>query len=125
MVGTIDSIHIHDITIIHAGCKSGQVGVSGDFWGNSQGAFNIGPTSNYSLQNISVYNVDIIDARHYSIYMHTNNGHQITATTLHNVLIKNAANYGFYIGSFSGQIEYCDIIYDECISIIPTIIHLK
>lgn len=112
--GTTDSIRVHDITIIHAGCKNGAVGTSGDFWGNSQGAFNIGPTGNYALQNISIYNIDILDARHYGIYLYTNNGRQITATTLHNVMIQNAATYGLYVGSFSGMVQYCDIRYVDC-----------
>lgn len=112
--GTSDSIRVHDLTIIHAGCKNGAVGTSGDFWGNSQGAFNIGPTGNYALQNISAYNIDIINARHYGIYMYTNNGRQITGTTLHNILLQNAATYGFYVGAFSGIVEYCDIRYVDC-----------
>ena len=112
--GTSDSIRIHDVTIIHAGCKNGTVGTSGDFWGNSQGAFNIGPTGNYALQNISAYNIDIIDARHYGMYIYTNNNRQITATTLNNIMIQNAASYGMYVGAFSGKIEYCNINYINC-----------
>lgn len=107
--GFSDSEHIsiHDITIVHAGCTSGTKGTSGDFWGNTQGAFNIGGTNYYAVRNIRIENVDIKDSRRFGFFF---SGGQNRLENIHlgNITIHNAQT-GIYFGGIKGNGTFCNL----------------
>ncbi len=44
----------HDISVYKGGVAAGTVGVSGDLWGNQQGALHINSSNQYDLVNIKI-----------------------------------------------------------------------
>lgn len=113
--GTNDNtIHIHDVTIEHCGCKSGSKGQRGDFWGAQQGAFNIGGTSNYIVQNVTISDVTVRDSRYHAFQIKAQTGKPITNLKLTNILIDGAPGYGIYYAAAIGTASYCNIQYNNC-----------
>lgn len=100
-------ISMHDITIVHAGCTSGTKGTAGDFWGNTQGAFNIGGTSNYAVRNIRIADIDIIDSRRFAFFF-AGGSNGIENISLSDITIRNAGT-GFYFGGIRGNATYCNL----------------
>lgn len=100
-------ILLHDITIVHAGCKRGTKGTSGDFWGNMQGAFNIGPTIKYTVKNIQIENVDVVDSRQHGFYIAAG-ANPIENLHLRSIHVQKAAT-AFYFANAKGYATYCDI----------------
>lgn len=100
-------IRLHDITIVHAGCKRGTKGTSGDFWGNMQGAFNIGPTIKYPVKNIHVEHVDVIDSRQHAFYIAAG-ANAIENLVLKSINVQKAAT-AFYFANAKGNATYCDL----------------
>lgn len=100
-------ISIHDITIVHAGCTSGTKGTSGDFWGNTQGAFNIGGTNYYAVRNIRIENVDIKDSRRFGFFF-SGGKNRLENIHLGNITIHNAQT-GIYFGGIKGNGTYCNL----------------
>ena len=100
-------IRLHDITIVHAGCKRGTKGTSGDFWGNMQGAFNIGPTGRYVVKNIQVENVDVLDSRQHAFYIAAG-ANPIENLVLKSIHVQKAAT-AFYFANAKGNATYCDL----------------
>ena len=107
-------IHLHDISILHCGCKSGSRGKSGDFWGNMQGAMNIGSTANYDVRNIRAENIDIYDTRSNAIYLRAAAGHKLVNIILKDINIDTAQQYGIYYAAATGNARYCNIRIDNC-----------
>ncbi len=107
--GDSEYISIHDISIVHCGCPSGTKGTAGDFWGNTQGAFNIGGTSNYAVRNIRIENVEIQDSRRFGFFFSGGNN-RIENIRLRDVVIRNAQT-GIYFGGIKGNGTYCNVQY--------------
>ena len=64
-----EGIVFSDIAIVHCGCIDGEVGVSGDFWGVSEGALHIEGSNNYDLQSPRFENIDIYHSRGNAVYI--------------------------------------------------------
>ncbi len=105
-------IYLHDISIVHCGCVGGSRGTSGDFWGNQQGAFNIGEGSNYVVQNVLIEDIDIIASRSMGIYMRSGSGKRLHNIALHNIHVQGG-KYGIFFGSISGAASYCNLTFSE------------
>lgn len=109
--GDTGMIRLHDITVVHAGCIRGTKGVSGDFWGNMQGAFNIGPTGKYTVKNIHLENIDVIDSRQHAFYLAAG------ANPIENLVMKSIyisqANTGIFFANAKGNATYCDLLFHE------------
>lgn len=112
--GDTDSIYIHDITIQHCGCSFGKKGEAGDFWGNQQGALNIGGTNYYNVQNIVFDNITVTDSRNNAVHMIAGNGKQLQNITLRNVTIDGAPQYGIYYQGANGNVAYCNLNISNC-----------
>ena len=109
--GESGMIRLHDITIVHAGCIRGQKGTSGDFWGNMQGAFNVGPTGKYVVRNIQIENVDVIDSRQHAFYI-AGGRNAVENLILRDIHIRNAAT-GFHFVSAKGNATYCNLTFEN------------
>lgn len=108
---TTEYITFEDITITHCGCNSGTKGTSGDFWGNRQGAFGVGGTSNYDVANIIVTRMDIVDSRGDAVCV-TSGSHAVTNLQLQDISIRTAA-IGIRFASAKGNATYCNITFEN------------
>lgn len=107
--GSDEDIYIHDLTIRHCGCTGGTKGTAGDFWGNTQGAFNIGGASHYAVRNIRIENVEVADSRRFAFFLSAGTN-KLENIRLRNITIRNAQT-GFYFGNVSGNATYCNLLY--------------
>lgn len=112
--GDTDSLYIHDITIQHCGCQQGTKGVAGDFWGNRQGALNIGGTSNYDVQNVVFENITVKDSRLDAVYMQAGSGKRLKNIVLRDVTIDGAGRYGIFYWGAAGNVSYCNLRISGC-----------
>jgi hypothetical protein len=107
------NIRFSNISIYHSGCKSGAVGVSGDFWGNQNGAVNLLASGYYDLVNINLNNVYIHDSRWNAIHIGSSNRRQVTGLRLNDITIDGTENYGIYFVNTSGTGTYSNITYQN------------
>jgi len=109
------TIEMHDITIQHCGCITGNRGNQGDFWGNMQGAFNIGSGNNYDVKNISLNHIDIYNSRGHAIMIWSlGNNHQLRNITLKNINVFYAVYNGIYFtNSAKGSMSYCNLSFSN------------
>lgn len=114
--GTSGRIYLHHITIRHAGCKSGTIGKAGDFWGNMQGAFNIGSTNYYDVNNVYCESINIIDSRSNAMLIRSGQGHQLNNLVLSDININGAQQWGIYYSAAKGNARYCRINIEDCTS---------
>ena len=102
------TINIYDVTIDHCGCVGGTKGNSGDFWGNSQGAVNIGSTNYYPIYNVTLNNIDVLNSRAYGFFVRST-----TSNHLNNIVFKNigidGATTGIYFFGARGNATYCNL----------------
>lgn len=112
--GDTDSLYIHDITVQHCGCSQGTKGVAGDFWGNRQGALNIGGTSNYDVQNVVFENITVKDSRLDAVYMQAGSGKRLKNIVLRDVTIDGAGRYGIFYWGAAGNVSYCNLRISGC-----------
>lgn len=114
--GDTDSLYIHDITVQHCGCQQGTKGVAGDFWGNRQGALNIGGTSNYDVQNVVFENITVKDSRLDAVYMQAGSGKRLKNIVLRDVTIDGAGRYGIFYWGAAGNVSYCNLRISGCLT---------
>ena len=107
-------ILLHDITIVHSGCKSGTWAESGDFWANMQGALTLAATANYDINNVTLQNFDILDSRTNAIYLRGLNGKKLNNLKMHDISIKNADGYGIYYSGAQGTADFCNLSFENC-----------
>ena len=112
---TADAIvDIHDVTILHCGCVSGTKGQTGDFWGNAQGALNIGNTQYYNVPNVHLTDIDITDSRGNAVYVRSSGGRNVSGLALERVAINGAKGFGIYYSGAIGDVTYCDLTISNC-----------
>lgn len=109
------NISIHDVTIVHSGCKGGSRGTAGDFWGNMQGALNIGGTQYYDVKNIRLADIDIIDSRGDAIYLRAGSGKKLINLSLSDIHVDGAGRWGLYYSGATGTARYCNLTFDNCV----------
>ncbi|MFO7668304.1 MAG: glycosyl hydrolase family 28-related protein [Bacteroidales bacterium] len=100
----------YNISVHRGGVAGGEVGVSGDLWGNQQGALHINSSTQYDLQNIKVYNVDFYDSKNDAIFIGSNLKF-IRNLVLKDIDINGAGRYGIYFSNTKGNGTYCNIQY--------------
>ncbi|MCQ2347734.1 MAG: hypothetical protein MJZ65_00930 [Paludibacteraceae bacterium] len=114
---TGSTIHFHDITIQHCGCKhggSGKKGTDGDIiGGNMQGAFSIGNTRLYNIKNVKVEDVDIIGSRENSLVFDGYNSNQIENAEIINVHLIDAPCGVYFVNNPKGYSSYCHLTFDN------------
>lgn len=108
---TNGTINIHDITIEHCGCAGGgSRGNSGDFWGNTQGAVNIGSTAYYAIRNVTLNNISIHAARSYGIFVRATTNNPLSNIAFKNISIDGATT-GIYFFGARGNATYCNLTF--------------
>ncbi len=94
------------ISIYRAGVASGAVGISGDMWGNQQGAVHLLSSSNYDLNNIKIANVDIYDSKYNAVFIGSGS-YKINNLLMQNVFVNGTGMYGTYYSAPKGSGTYC------------------
>lgn len=107
------AFNLYDITIRHSGCINGTRGNKGDFWGNMQGALNIGSTANYAIYNIHFNNIEINDARCHAVFIRAVNGKPLSNISLKNLTVNTAAYNGIYFAASNGTMTYCNLVFNN------------
>lgn len=102
----------YNISVYKGGVESGPVGVGGDLWGNEQGALHINSSSQYDLQNISIYNIDFYDSKNDAIFIGSTVKY-IRNLVLRDVNIDGTGRYGIYFYNPKGNGRYCNIQYEN------------
>jgi len=102
----------HDISVYKGGVAAGSVGVSGDLWGNEQGALHVNSSSQYDLQNIKIYNIDFYDSKNDAIFMGSTSRY-IKNLGLKDININGTGRYGIYFYNSKGNGAYCNIQYSN------------
>ena len=106
---------LHDIYIRHCGCTGGSKGQKGDFWGNGQGAFNVGGTQNYSVTDVHLKDIDVLDSRNHAFFLRSGNGKTLDGLRMENIHVDGtAAGYGIYYSGATGNVNFCQISLLNC-----------
>jgi parallel beta-helix repeat protein len=100
----------YDISVYRGGVKSGTSGVNGDLWGNQQGALHINSSSQYDLQNIRIYNIDLYDSKNDAVFIGSSNK-SIQNLVLKDIRINGTQRYGIFFSNAKGSGYYCRIEY--------------
>ncbi|MDR2806003.1 MAG: right-handed parallel beta-helix repeat-containing protein [Dysgonamonadaceae bacterium] len=100
----------HDISVYRGGVNSGSAGGGGDLWGNRQGAIHINSASQYTLQNIKIYNIDLYDSKSDAIFIGSASK-SISNLILKDIYIDKTGRYGIYYNNAKGDAQYCNIEY--------------
>ena len=102
----------HDISVYKGGVAGGTVGVSGDLWGNEQGALHINSSSQYDLQNILIYNIDFYESKNDAIFIGSISK-VIRNLVLKDIQISGTGRHGIYFYNSKGDGSYCNIGYEN------------
>jgi hypothetical protein len=101
-----------NISVYKGGVASGTAGISGDLWGNQQGALHINSSSQYNLVNIKIYDIDFYDSKNDAIFIGSGT-RTITNLYLKNINIEGTGRYGIYYYNSKGNGAWCNIQYDR------------
>lgn len=102
----------YNISVHKGGVASGTVGVSGDLWGNQQGALHINSSSQYDLVNILIYDIDFFDSKNDAIFIGSSI-RSIKNLVLRDIHIDGTGRYGIYFYNSKGNGTYCNILYEN------------
>jgi len=102
----------YDISVYKGGVASGTIGISGDLWGNQQGALHINSSSQYDLVNINIYNVDFYDSKNDAVFIGSS-VHYIRNLVLKDININGTGRYGIYFNNPKGNGRYCNMQYEN------------
>jgi hypothetical protein len=101
-----------NISVYKGGVAAGQVGISGDLWGNQQGALHINSSSQYDLQNIKIYDIDFYNSKNDAIFMGST---LMSIKNLHlkDIRIHQTGRYGLYFSTPKGNATFCNLQYQN------------
>ena len=102
----------YNISVYKGGVASGTIGISGDLWGNQQGALHINSSSQYDLQNIKIYNIDFYDSKNNAVFIGSGSKY-IRNLILKDIHINGTGRYGLYFYNTKGNGTYCNIQYEN------------
>ena len=102
----------YNISVYKGGVESGTVGISGDLWGNQQGALHINSSSQYDLVNIKIYNIDFYDSKNDAIFIGSGS-HIIKNLFMKDINIDGTGRYGIYYYNTKGNGAYCNMKYNN------------
>lgn len=102
----------NNISVYKGGVPSGTIGISGDLWGNQQGAIHVISTSQYDIQNIKFQNIDLYNSKNNAIFIGSST-YRIKNLVLNNININGTGNYGLFFNNPKGNGSYCNITYSN------------
>ena len=100
----------YNISVYKGGVAAGTVGISGDLWGNQQGALHINSSSQYDLVNIKIHDIDFYDSKNDAIFIGSGS-YTIKNLFLKDINIDGTGRYGIYYYNSRGNGAYCNILY--------------
>lgn len=100
----------YNISVYKGGVAAGPVGVSGDLWGNQQGALHIFSSSQYDLLNFKIYDIDLYNSKNDAVFIGSSNRY-IKNLVLRNINIDGTGRYGILFLNAKGNGTYCNIQY--------------
>lgn len=103
---------LYNISIYKGGVKSGTKGVSGDLWGNQQGAIHLNSSSQYDLQNIKIYNIDLYDSKNDAVFIGSSSK-KFIHVFLKDIKIDGTGRNGIYFYSPKGAVSYCNLSFEN------------
>ena len=109
--GTTGVNEFRNISIYKGGVAGGTVGVSGDLWGNQQGAVHLNSNSYYNLTNIKLDSIDLYDSKNNAVFIGSGSGYKIVNLTMNTIQINGTGLYGIYYNGANGNGSYCNISY--------------
>lgn len=102
----------YNISVYKGGVASGVAGIGGDLWGNQQGALHINSSTQYDLQNIKIYNIDLYDSKNDAVFIGSGTK-TIKNLQLKNINIHGTGRYGILFSGAKGNGLYCNISYEN------------
>ncbi len=102
----------YNISIYKGGVQAGSKGVSGDLWGNQQGAIHINSSSQYDLQNFKFYNINLYDSKNDAIFIGSGNK-KIINVFLKDIYINGTGRYGVCFYNSKGNVNYCNLTFEN------------
>ncbi|HLO61081.1 MAG TPA: right-handed parallel beta-helix repeat-containing protein [Bacteroidales bacterium] len=102
----------YDISVYKGGVSAGSVGVSGDLWGNQQGALHINSSSQYDIMNFRIFNIDLYDSKNDAIFIGSGSKN-IQNLFLKDIHIDGTGRYGIYFYNSKGSGAYCNMMYNR------------
>lgn len=103
---------LYNISVYKGGVKNGAIGESGDLWGNRQGALHLNSSSQYDMQNIKLYNIDLYDSKSDAVFIGSGNKKYINVF-LKDIKINGTGRYGIYFNAAKGTVYYCDLSFEN------------
>ncbi len=103
---------LYNISVYKGGVATGIPGIGGDLWGNRQGAVHVNSSSQYDLQNIRIYNIDLYKSKDDGIFIGSGTKH-INNLQLKNINIEGTGRYGIFFSNAKGDGTYCNIVYAD------------
>ncbi|RPI45971.1 MAG: hypothetical protein EHM46_01135 [Bacteroidetes bacterium] len=102
----------YNISVYRGGVEGGTAGVTGDLWGNQQGALHINSSSQYDLQNIHIHDIDFYDSKNDAIFIGST-VKSIRNLVFSDIRIMGTGRYGINFFNAKGSGRYCNILYEN------------
>ena len=109
--GTNGVNEFRNISIYKGGVAAGMMGVSGDLWGNQQGAVHLNSNSYYNLINIKLDSIDLYNSKNNAVFIGSSSGYKIVNLVMNTIQIDGTGQYGIYYSGASGNGSFCNISY--------------
>jgi len=103
---------LFNISVYKGGVASGTAGISGDLWGNQQGALHVNSSTRYDLQNIHIHDIDFYDSKNDAIFIGST-VYSIRNLIFKDIFINGTGRYGIYFYNTKGSGRYCNIRYEN------------
>lgn len=100
----------YNISVYKGGVASGTVGISGDLWGNQQGAIHLFSSYQYDMVNISIHDIDLYQSKNDGIFIGSSS-REIKNLILKDIDIDGTGRYGVYYYNTRGDGRQCNIQY--------------
>jgi len=104
----------YDISVYKGGVQTANGspgGGWGDLWGWQQGAVHLYSTTQYDLQNIKIYRIDLYDSKDDAIFIGSQDK-SINNLVLNDIHINGTQRYGIFFYQPKGNGQYCQIEYN-------------
>jgi hypothetical protein len=92
---TVGFNEFRNISVYKGGVASGIVGVTGDMWGNQQGAIHLNSSSYYNLTNIKLDSIDLYNSKYNAVFI-GGGSYKIDNLIIKNIHIDGTGQYGIY-----------------------------
>jgi hypothetical protein len=110
---TVGYNEFRNISVYKGGVASGIAGVSGDLWGNQQGAIQLNSSSYYNLTNIKLDSINLYNSKNNAVFIGSGSGYKIVNLIMNNISIDGTGQYGIYYNGAGGNASYCNISYSN------------